>query len=174
MRLERADRDARGGLRLSPVRPATEADLDEVWALNRQAFAEAWTREALSRALAEGFDIRVWRAASGELVAYWMSRDVADETHIMQLAVAPARRRRGLGRQLAQRVLAEKRRGGIRTAWLEVRAGNRAARALYGALGFEEAGVRRGYYTPAAEGAPREDAIVMRLDMREGDDQPCG
>jgi len=150
---------------LAPVRPARAGDLDEIWALNRQAFAEAWTKEAMERALTGDDDVRVWRARSGALVAYWMSRDVAGETHIMQLAVAPPWRGRGLGRRLARQVLEDKRRAGIQVAWLEVRAGNRAARALYEALGFVVAGVRMRYYTPTAPGAPREDALVMRLDL---------
>jgi ribosomal-protein-alanine N-acetyltransferase len=64
-------------------------------------------------------------------------------------------------------MLERKRREGIRTIWLEVRASNQAARALYASLGFVEAGVRPNYYTPVSEGAPREAAIVMRLNLAD-------
>ncbi len=154
---------------LQPIRPAVAADLDDIWALNREAFAEAWSRAALEESLRLGRDLVVWRAISGDLAAYWMSQDAADETHILQLAVASAWRGRGLGRALTGAMLERKRRQGIRAAWLEVRAGNRVARALYASLGFVEAGVRPNYYTPVCEGAPREAAVVMRLDLTNGE-----
>ncbi|MDN4597406.1 ribosomal protein S18-alanine N-acetyltransferase [Leifsonia virtsii] len=80
------------------------------------------------------------------------------EGDIQTIAVAPHARRRGLGRTLMLALIAETRRRGARELFLEVRADNPGAQALYRELGFEEIGVRPRYYQP--DGV---DAIVMRL-----------
>lgn len=71
---------------------------------------------------------------------------VVDELHITLVAVAPQHRRQGLGQRLLAALLAEGGRLGAERATLEVAASNTAALALYGRLGFTEAGRRRGYY----------------------------
>ena len=77
---------------------------------------------------------------------------VADELHITTIAVRPEHRRRGYARTLVEGAFARAR--GVRTAFLEVRPSNVAARYLYHSLGFSEVGVRRRYYGD-------EDAILM-------------
>ena len=72
----------------------------------------------------------------------------------------PAFQRRGLGRALLEQVIDEVEKRGVVTLWLEVRASNVAAIALYESLGFNEATIRRNYY-PTVDG--REDAIIMAL-----------
>jgi len=71
---------------------------------------------------------------------------VVDELHITVLAVHPAGRRQGLGRQLLETLLAGAQARGALHATLEVAADNQAALALYGACAFQTAGTRRGYY----------------------------
>ena len=73
------------------------------------------------------------------------------------MAVHPGRRGGGIGRLLVEAVIGEARGTWARTMFLEVRAGNVAARRLYRLLGFRDLGVRRGYYGPG------QDAIVMEL-----------
>ena len=68
--------------------------------------------------------------------------------------------RQGLGRQLLEHLIGELEKRGVLTLWLEVRASNTAAIALYESLGFNEATIRRNYY-PTVDG--REDAIIMAL-----------
>ena len=85
-----------------------------------------------------------------------LARQAADEAEILMLAVLPAARRQGLGRRLVEACAAEAARHGATTLFLEVAAGNDAARALYRATGFAQVGRRRGYY---ADGA---DALVLR------------
>jgi ribosomal-protein-alanine acetyltransferase len=82
---------------------------------------------------------------------------VADEVHLLNVAVHPERRGRGYGRQLVAAVTAEAEASGARVVFLEVRSGNVVARRLYRTLGFRDLGVRRGYYGPG------QDAIVMEL-----------
>lgn len=82
----------------------------------------------------------------------------AIESDIQTIAVAPRARRNGLGRTLMLALIGEARKRGAREVFLEVRADNPGAQALYRELGFEEIGVRPRYYQP--DGV---DAIVMRL-----------
>ena len=85
--------------------------------------------------------------------------DAADEGEILNLAVVPAGRRRGLGHALVHRILETLASRGARAIYLEVRESNAPARRLYAAHGFREVGRRKQYYR-----RPIEDAIVLRLD----------
>ncbi len=82
---------------------------------------------------------------------------IVDELHITLVAVDPGRRRQGLGRLVLQGLIAAGQQRGARYATLEVSSANEPARALYGAAGFEEAGLRRGYYRNG------EDALIQWL-----------
>jgi ribosomal-protein-alanine N-acetyltransferase len=123
-------------------------------ALHAQAFTDPrpWT-EAEFAALLAGPGILLAAAPQG----FALARIAADEAELLTIAVAAPARRQGLGRRLLAAVLARAEAQGARTVWLEVAADNAAARALYAALGFAEAGRRRGYYAGA-------DALVLRRD----------
>jgi ribosomal-protein-alanine N-acetyltransferase len=144
-----------GGLRL-----ATASDAPGIGHLLRTSLEEGWSDVAVALVLAAG----AWglvEEAGGEIVAAVLVRDLPpDECEILQLAIAPLLRRRGMGRSLLRAALERAGRAGLRSAFLEVRTGNGAARALYADSGFVEAGRRRMYYSNG------EDAIVMR---REGE-----
>ncbi len=86
-------------------------------------------------------------------VIYWV---IADEMHILNLAVHPAQRRRGIARALLTAALTRSHEQGAAVVWLEVRPSNTAALALYHSFGFEEIGVRPGYYTDNGE-----DALIL-------------
>ena len=90
------------------------------------------------------------------ILGFIAARFTADEVHINNVAVREEFRRHGMGGALLGRVLREGARRGARKAILEVRAGNKAAQALYTRYGFRTVGLRRDYYTE-----PREDALVM-------------
>lgn len=94
------------------------------------------------------------------IVAYCAFRIVLDEMQVMNLAVRPEARRRGLGRFLLGKALERAGRVGATRALLEVRAGNTAARTLYAGSGFVPLGRRQRYYSD-----PPEDALVL---VREG------
>ena len=96
-----------------------------------------------------------------QLVGYIVARETAGELHINNVAVRDQFRRRGYGAKLLGRVLDEARRRGATAAFLEVRSGNSPAQALYKKCGFKAIATRPNYYTD-----PREDAVVMSLDMR--------
>lgn len=88
-----------------------------------------------------------------------LGRSVAGEAELLTLAVAPEARRKGLGRRLTAAFEDEARASGAEEAFLEVSAENAPARALYAALGWRAAGIRRGYFGPGL------DAIVLRKDL---------
>jgi ribosomal-protein-alanine N-acetyltransferase len=87
----------------------------------------------------------------------------AGEAHILNLCVGEAYRCRGIGRQLLNSLIERAGAAGMADAYLEVRPSNTTAIRLYLALGFEQVGMRRGYYQ-AANG--REDAAVLRRALR--------
>jgi ribosomal-protein-alanine N-acetyltransferase len=132
-------------------------------ALHAQAFACAaprpWTAGEFAALLAAAATIALLRPEG-----FALGRAAADEAELLTLAVAPAARRRGLGRALVAGFEAAAAARGARAAFLEVEAGNAAARALYASLGWRPAGLRRGYYARVA--GPAADAIVLRKVIR--------
>jgi ribosomal-protein-alanine N-acetyltransferase len=96
----------------------------------------------------------------GELAGFVVVHAVIDEAHIVNFAVASRFRRRGVGRELLSYLLQDLFIRGVRWVTLEVRRSNEAARGLYENLGFQEVGVRQGYYPDN-----QEDALVMSLNL---------
>jgi ribosomal-protein-alanine N-acetyltransferase len=131
-----------------------------VAALERAAslhpWSEAQVREELARPAPDA--VLVLDGREG-IVGYCAARVVVDELQVMNLAVDARVRRRGLGRFLLRKCLALGERAGVRRAFLEVRAGNSAARALYADCGFVLLGRRKAYYAQ-----PVEDALVLVRD----------
>ncbi len=146
------------------LRPATAADLDAVWAIEAAVFgSEAWSREMMREELTA--DHRVYLALvdrDGAVRGYGGLLAVGEEGDIQTIALDPSVRGAGQGRRLMNALLDAGAARRVREVFLEVRADNPAARALYASLGFEEIGVRPRYYQP--DGI---DAIVMRLGMGE-------
>lgn len=139
------------------LRPMRDRDVPAVLAVEQAAYEYPWTDVIFRDCLRVGYCC--WVAMMrGEIVGYGIMSVTGGECHLLNLCVHPDRQGQGLGRRILRRMLAIGRSHGADTAFLEVRASNRAAIALYGAEGFGEVGTRRGYY-PAAKG--REDAIVM-------------
>lgn len=99
-----------------------------------------------------------------DLAGFILSRAALDEAEILTLAVAPERRRHGIGKSLLTTHFAELAAIGIKRIFLEVDAENVAARALYVSYGFQEVAERKAYYRTA--GNRPASALVMRLDLR--------
>jgi ribosomal-protein-alanine N-acetyltransferase len=143
------------------LRPMRREDLPAVMEIERRSFAQPWSRAFFEKELATPFAhlVSAVEDADGQatLVGYSCTWRVADEVHLLNVAVHPERRGVGTGRALVEDVIAEARGGSARLISLEVRAGNVVARRLYRRLGFRDVGVRRAYYGPG------QDAIVMEL-----------
>jgi [ribosomal protein S18]-alanine N-acetyltransferase len=137
---------------------ASALDLDAVLAIEQASFTNPWTREMYLAELANR-DVSycyIVRDGGGAVVGFCSFWRVADELHINNFAVLPERRGAGAGTTLIREVMRATARMGARRATLEVRRSNEDAIRLYERLGFEQAGVRRAYYT-----SPVEDALIL-------------
>jgi len=146
-------------------------DLSAIMALEHLCFESPWTADTYRRELrsnSSGFYHVVRPATPNDrmslppILAYGGCWVMGDECHLMTIAAHPDWRRRHLGEWLLLDLLAEARQRAAGLCMLEVRAGNRSAIGLYEKLGFEQVGLRRGYY-PATGHSPREDAVLMTL-----------
>ena len=138
------------------IRPAQPADVAAVAAIERAVFSDPWSANDFSECLAAETPFLV--ALRGQKVAgYAVAHFAADEGEILNLGVATAQRRGGVGRALVERLLEELRDRGVRVVYLEVRESNAAARRLYESLGFAAVGRRARYYR-----RPVEDAVILR------------
>jgi ribosomal-protein-alanine N-acetyltransferase len=152
---------APGQRALAPMR---ESDLEEVARLESTLYDFPWTRTNFADSLIAGYCCRVLHQ-DGTLVAYAVMMCVLDEAHLLNLSVAGAMQRRGLGRLMLDHLAREAALYGAERMFLEVRPSNAAARAMYDAATFQPIGRRPRYY-PALDG--REDAIVMSAELGEG------
>lgn len=143
------------------IRFMTPDDVDVVAAIEKSANAFPWTESIFRGCLKVGFVCRVMERG-GEVVGFGILSHGAGEGHILNLGVTPAFQRRGFGRQLLRRLIEDARQLDLSTLFLEARASNVGAIALYDHEGFNEISVRRGYY-PAKGG--REDAVVFALEL---------
>ena len=134
-------------------------DLPAAFHIEKRAHAFPWSEQTFASNQGERY-LNLQLSVDGVMAAFAITQIVLDEATLFNIAVDPAFQRRGLGRELLEQVIDEVEKRGVVTLWLEVRASNVAAIALYESLGFNEATIRRNYY-PTAEG--REDAIIMAL-----------
>lgn len=144
------------------VRRLTESDLDRVMEIELQAYPHPWTRGIFADCLRVGYEC--WGLQAGaHLAAYCVFTHAIGESHLLNLCVAPQWQRRGLGSILLGHCIRLAAGIGCESMFLEVRPSNPAGMGLYLLNGFEVVGERPDYYT-AGDG--REDAIVMRLDLK--------
>ena len=139
-------------------------DLPDVLRIEATAFQNPWSEELIRRELAnEWSTILVARDPSlpgtpiAGFVIFWV---VHDEIHVLNVAVDPALRRRGVATALLSETLARAKEKGAALATLEVRRGNVPALGLYESLGFRRVGLRPRYYADNGE-----DAVVMVLPL---------
>lgn len=129
-------------------------------AIEQAVFADPWsTQDFRDCVMSDALFLVAEGNGADAIAGYVVALDAADEGEILNLAVAPAGRRTGLGRALVEEVLEALAERGVRQVYLEVRESNAPARALYAAHGFREVGRRKQYYR-----RPVEDAIVLRRD----------
>jgi ribosomal-protein-alanine N-acetyltransferase len=161
------------------IREATSRDLPGIVQIERLAFDNPWSLDAFERELSLPFSRLIvaieastqtaTRAVTktaartapddANLIGFLCRWMVADECHILNVAVHPQMRQQGIGRRLMQHALAEARTKNVQVITLEVRRSNLAARRLYRKLEFQERRLRRNYYGQG------EDAIVMELKL---------
>lgn len=146
---------------VAQLRDMTLADVDAVLNIEQQVHRHPWTRGMFDDSLANGYICKIFEVAN-EMVGYAVLMPAPDEVHLLDISIAGAYQRTGLGVKLLGDILALARGLKFERVILEVRRSNLAANALYRKAGFSEIGLRRGYY-PAENG--REDAIVMEYKL---------
>lgn len=145
------------------VRRGVVTDADDIAALEVVCFADPWSKESLVYELSENpRAVYIVAEVDGHVVGYVGVWGIVDEGHITNVAVSPDYRRKNIGSLLIYHMLKATTQAGLVRHTLEVRAGNAPAQALYRKYGFEEAGIRKGYYQDNGE-----DAIIMWRDSEK-------
>jgi [ribosomal protein S18]-alanine N-acetyltransferase len=148
---------------VSPIRfrPLEMRDLAAVEAIERRSYPTPWSRSMFAGEIAKPSSICLgaYDAETDGLLGYLIISRYVDAWHVMNVAVEPEQRRRGIATALLDRLFELTADDGRRGYTLEVRVSNTSAIALYERLGFESRGIRRGYYTDN-----REDALIMWKD----------
>lgn len=141
-------------------------EIDEVMLIECAVHSHPWTPGNFIDALHSGDSIMLLRDAWRQLVGYFVVKSAVDELELLNIAVHPDWQRRGIARSLLDRVADIAQRTGMSSVLLEVRPSNQRAVAVYERYGFRPIGRRKGYYPAPGLGLTREDAIVMRFNVK--------
>ncbi|HXI86016.1 MAG TPA: GNAT family N-acetyltransferase [Parvularculaceae bacterium] len=145
------------------IEAAGETEADQIAAIEAAAFGSAsWGEKNVRDGLGAPyvFALVVRREDESEPKGFLMWRRLGDEAEILTFGVVEGARRQGAGDKLLDAALAAARCAGLKAMFLEVDAGNEAARGLYEKHGFSKVGERRGYYRSGA------DALILRKDLK--------
>jgi len=142
------------------VREMNWRDVPEVLKIERISFTTPWSEMAFLKEIYNDYSITKVAVLDGEIAGYVCATHLLDEGHILNLAVHPDLRRRGIATALAEKVINELKMKGSRSLFLEVRVSNYVAIQFYERFGFRTVGYRKDYYT-----LPKEDAVIMALDL---------
>jgi len=140
------------------IRPMHELDVPLVVAIERAGYQFPWSEGIFRDCLRVGYICRVIDCG-GDMAGYGIMSVGAGEAHVLNVCIREEYRCRGFARKLMLYLLDRARSAGMQEAFLEVRPSNIVASRLYLSLGFEQVGVRRGYYQATLG---REDARVLR------------
>jgi ribosomal-protein-alanine N-acetyltransferase len=144
------------------LRRMSDDDIPMVMEIEETSFSRPWHPDTF-RSLAKRPDTEAWVGVTGEgeVAGYTVFWCIKDQAELANIAVAGAFQNRGIGSALLSKVVEVARSRGVVSLFLEVRMSNEVAHRLYLNRGFQQVGIRRGYYQ-----APAEDArvLAMRLD----------
>ena len=134
-----------------------ESHVSQVAELEKICFSDPWSENSVASELNNKLAFWLVAEEEGRLAGYVGSQTVCNETDMMNVAVHPDFRRRGIAEALVNGLVEKLKSKGSHCLTLEVRASNAPAIALYEKLGFSEIGRRKNYYRN-----PREDALILR------------
>ena len=143
------------------IRSATPADIPAMLATEQAATAYPWAESSFSSSFSERYFNAV-ALIDDQVVGFYIGELVAGEASLFDIAVQPQQQGKAIGKALLSHFLDEAERRQVTDCWLEVRASNHKAIALYHQQGFHQVGVRPAYY-PAPGG--KEDAILMAMSL---------
>jgi ribosomal-protein-alanine N-acetyltransferase len=144
------------------IRPMVEGDVANVVAVEGASYQFPWSEGIFRDCLRVGYVCRVVTTGT-RTIGYGIMSIGAGEAHILNLCIGESFRCRGIGRRLLSYLIERGTAAGMSEAFLEVRPSNTAAIRLYLLMGFEQVGMRRGYYQAVGG---REDAAVLKLALR--------
>jgi len=136
-------------------------DLAEVMEIENQSYEFPWTEGIFSDCL-ENHYLAMLYVQDKRILAYTVSQFIVDECHLLNLCVRQEARGQGLAKKMVRYLMNQARQRDMGSIFLEVRVSNDVAIHLYDKLGFNEIGLRRGYY-PDKSG--REDALVLAYEI---------
>ena len=128
-----------------------------VAALDALCFSMPWSENAVAEELTNPLSLWLVVTDGEKLVGYIGSQSVMGEADMMNVAIDPAYRRRGIGETLILELIRHLKQNGVYSLALEVRVSNEAAIGMYEKLGFVQVGRRPGYYRK-----PIEDALILK------------
>jgi ribosomal-protein-alanine N-acetyltransferase len=141
------------------IRSLGLSDLNAIDAIEQRAYRTPWSRSMFASELAKSSSVCLGAFDGERLIGYAITSRYVDAWHVMNVAVDPDYRHRGIATRLLERVFELTKDDQRRGYTLEVRVSNDRAIDLYEKLGFVRQGIRRGYYTDN-----REDALIMWRD----------
>ena len=141
--------------------PMNENHVAQVAELEKLCFSDPWSENSVAGELSNPLSCWLVCVENGTVLGYVGAQTVLGETDMMNLAVIPQARRRGIAESLILNLVAELKRQESHCLSLEVRASNAPARALYEKLGFAQVGRRPNYYRN-----PKEDALILRKEWQ--------
>lgn len=143
--------------------PTTASHLDQVVEIEKACFADPWSRTLFEDALSlENGVFLSAQTEDGRILGYIICTAVLDEGNVDNIAVRPDCQRQGVASSLLAAFHQYGREHGLTCVFLEVRPSNRNAVLLYEKFGYIEVGRRKNYYL-----SPKEDAIIMRMELSE-------
>ena len=142
------------------IRPMNKTDLNAVLAIEQDSFSTPWRLEHFEHEMAAPHSFPFVAESNGSVVGYVCLMSLFEEAQILDIAVAPEQRGRGIARRLIDHAISVARENDAEVLALEVRASNIAAITLYELCGFVRTGLRQKYY----EG--RDDAVLMEKSLK--------
>ena len=136
--------------------PMNESHVAQVAALEKLCFSDPWSETSIASELENPLSLWLIAEENGAVCGYVGSQTVLDETDMMNIAVHPDCRRKGIAAALITELVSRLKARGSRVLRLEVRESNFSAIALYEALGFTQLGLRKNYYRN-----PKENALIL-------------
>ena len=142
----------------------TKEDLGEVLGIARRSFSHPWTKEMFENELLKNpFSDQIVVKVNGKIAGYLFLMSLFDECHVMDFAVHPDLRRKGIGGKIMSYLIEKMILKKIKVILLEVRKSNASALSLYQKAGFINIAVRKDYYSN-----PKEDAMIFQWKAPQG------
>jgi len=144
------------------IRKMIPSDVAAIAELEKVCFSDPWSADSIAYELVNPLSYWLVAELDGVVAGYVGSQSVLDAADMMNIAVAPNYRKRGIGQALVNALTDYLSKNNVIALLLEVRVSNRPAISMYEKLGFQQVGKRPNYYRN-----PREDALILRKELRK-------